>query len=223
MTLTSLVTVQSNIHPGPDLPGQVTLLEITGLLTLFSSNDRVFMHAIRPEVLEAQAQAVELPVYRVHLPADSQYDQYEHVLGEALQLARQQGIEAIIFGDIFLEDVRRHREEVLARHRMRSVFPLWQKDTRQLAGEMIVAGVEAYTTCVDTEKLDASLVGRRWDLDFLHQLPKGSDFCGEFGEFHTFVVDGPMFRSGVRCVTGETVQRGQFIFADILLSTPVTI
>jgi uncharacterized protein (TIGR00290 family) len=140
----------------------------------------------------------------------------------ALAEARAAGIEAVAFGDLFLEDIRRYREERMAGTGLRPLFPLWGRPTRDLAEEMIDGGLRARLTCVDPRALDASFAGRAFDRDLLEALPPGVDPCGERGEFHTFTWDGPMFRSPIPVVLGDVVNRDGFVFADLLPETDST-
>lgn len=215
--------------------------EIVGLLTTFSEEfDRVSMHGVRRSLLEAQAQALQLPVYEVFLPtppaaascgvnSSSQgsgftvfatNDSYEAGMLRALQEARDRGVEAVVFGDIFLEDLRQYRERLLDRIGLRCVFPLWGRSTRELFQEVVQRGFVAVVTCIDAAKLDSRWVGRRLDQEFLEELPASVDPCGEYGEYHSFVVDGPGFRRRIPFAVGETVARSGFWFCDLLGSTP---
>ncbi len=192
-------------------------VELAGLLTLLSSHDRVFMHAVRPEILAAQADAMELPIFEVRLPPAASDAEYESALLAELRRAKDQGFEAVAYGDLFLEDVRTHREEILAKVGLRGLFPLWKLETRMLARTMLEHGIEAYVTCVDLSKLTEPFVGRRWDSKFLHDLPASADPCGEYGEFHTVVLGGPMFRCRIDAHVGDRFLSKGFAFADVRL------
>ncbi len=179
---------------------------------------RVAMHAVREEVLRAQADAAGLPLITVPIPSPCPNEIYEARMGEAVRRAVAEGFTHVAFGDLFLEDVRRYREERLAGSGLQPIFPLWQRPTSPLAQEMLAGGIEAYVTCVDPRVLPASLAGRRYDARLLAELPPGTDPCGERGEFHTCVVAGPMFSRRIDVEPGDVVQRDGFVFADLLIS-----
>ena len=192
-------------------------LEIVGLLTTINqSADRVAMHGVRHELLRQQAAALGLPLQVIELPHPCSNEIYEQRMGGAVQQAVQGGVQVVIFGDLFLEDIRAYRERQLAGTGLEPVFPLWGADTRALATRMLDAGVVATLTCVDLAKLPIDLVGRRWDASLLAELPKGVDPCGEHGEFHTFVSDAPGFRAPIEHELGEVVERDGFGFADLV-------
>lgn len=194
-------------------------LEIVGLLTTVSSaHQRVAMHAVRVEVLRAQADAAGLPVHIVEIPSPCPNEVYEQAMERAMAAARDQGVSHIVFGDLFLEDVRAYREDRLAACHMTPVFPLWGRDTRALAAEIVDAGVEAWITCVDPRKAPRELAGRRIDSALLAELPGDVDPCGERGETHTFVAAGPMLSRRIDVRAGEIVDRDGFVFADLLLA-----
>jgi uncharacterized protein (TIGR00290 family) len=196
--------------------------EVAGLLTtLNAAFDRVAMHSTRRALLEAQAKAADLPLYSVPLPWPCSNDHYETAMRSACDAAVAEGIEVMAFGDLFLEDVRRYREEKLNGTGLDPIFPVWGLDTRVLAEEMIASGLRARIVCVDPKKLPAEFAGRDFDADFLRDLPKGVDPCGENGEFHSVVYAGPMFREPIPVESGEVVQRDGFVFADVLLAEPV--
>jgi uncharacterized protein (TIGR00290 family) len=192
-----------------------------GLLT--SMNDeagRVAMHGVREEVLRAQAAAAGLPLFTIPLPSPCSNEVYEQRMAEAVERAVMSGFTHVAFGDLFLRDVRRYREERLAGTGLTSIFPLWEAPTDRLAREMIDAGVQARLTCVDQRVLPASFAGRSFDATLLADLPPGIDPCGERGEFHTCVVGGPMFGGAISVEPGEVVERGDFVFADFTLAPP---
>jgi uncharacterized protein (TIGR00290 family) len=192
-------------------------LEVVGLLTTVTTAfGRVSMHGVREELLDRQAAAVELPCTKVGIPASCPNDVYERELLGVLEAARDDGVTHVAFGDLFLEDIRAYREALLGRLGLTCVFPLWHRDTRLLAEEMLAAGIRATLTCVDPRQLDASFAGRDFDRDFLAALPASVDPCGELGEFHTFVTAGPMFRTSVDVRRGEVVVRDGFAFADLV-------
>ncbi len=192
-------------------------VEVLGLLTTINEAfDRVAMHAVRLELLRAQAEAVGLPLLEVRVPWPCRNEAYEAAMADALGVARERGVTAVAFGDLFLEDVRRYREEKLAPTGLRPLFPLWGRPTRALAEEMIALGQKAVLTCVDPRVLPRELAGRAFDSDLLRDLPEGVDPRGERGEFHSFAWDGPAFRHPVRVQAGDVVEREGFVFADLL-------
>jgi len=167
-----------------------------------------------------QAEAAGLPLIEVPLPWPCSNEQYEAVMGSALADAQQQlQMDAIAFGDLFLEDIRRYREEKMQGTGLQLLFPLWQIPTLQLAAEMIDGGLKAVITCLDPNKLPETLAGHAFDYSLLESLPASVDPCGERGEFHTFAWDGPMFRTPVTITSGEVVTRDGFVYADILSDT----
>ncbi|MFZ0639922.1 MAG: hypothetical protein WA020_02390 [Candidatus Acidiferrales bacterium] len=193
-------------------------LEIAALLTTVNQRyERVAMHAVREALLDAQAAAAGLPLVKVQIPSPCPNEVYERAMAEAMTRARAEGITHMVFGDLFLEDIRKYREDNLAKCGMTPVFPLWLRDTLQLANEMIAGGLRAYLTCVDPKKLDPAFAGRAFDKKLLAELPAAVDPCGENGEFHSCVVAGPMFESPVSVDAGEIVERDGFVFADFLL------
>ena len=192
-------------------------VEVVGLLTTINEAfDRVAMHAVRHSLLRTQAEAVGLPLQAVGIPWPCPNDVYEKAMAAALEEARAQDITAVAFGDLFLQDVRRYREERLSSTGLRPLFPLWGRDTRTLAEEMIASGQKAVLTCVDPRVLPPSFAGRAFDESLLRDLPPGVDPCGENGEFHSFAWDGPAFRHPVPVRVGEVVIRDGFAFADLL-------
>jgi uncharacterized protein (TIGR00290 family) len=191
-------------------------VEIVALLTTINRDaGRVSMHAVREDLLEAQADAVGLPVIKVLIPEKCANSDYESAMAAALEQARGDGITAIAFGDLFLEDVRRYREERLAPTGITPLFPLWGRDTAKLAREMVGAGMRAHITCVDPRQIEPSFAGRTFDAALLQELPETVDPCGERGEFHTFANAGPMFSRPIALEPGEIVERDGFVFADI--------
>ena len=190
---------------------------VTGLFTTVNAAfDRVAMHAVRRTLLEAQATAADLDLHVLDIPYPCPNADYERIMGAFVAKARAQGVAAMAFGDLFLADIRAYRERQLADTGIAPLFPLWGRDTRALAEEMIGGGLVAHVTCVDPRKLDRSFAGRRFDSAFLADLPDGIDPCGENGEFHTFVSAGPMFRTAVPVRLGEVVNRDGFVFADMV-------
>jgi uncharacterized protein (TIGR00290 family) len=192
-------------------------LDVTALLvTVNQQADRVAMHAVRRTLLEAQADRLGLPLHVVEIPWPCPNAEYEARMADATAAARAQGVESMVFGDLFLEDVRAYRDANLAGTGIAPVFPLWGRPTDALARDMIDAGVGAVLTCVDPTVLPAEFVGRPFDEALLADLPAGVDPCGERGEFHTFVWKGPGFRAPIDIELGETVARDGFVFCDVL-------
>ncbi len=191
--------------------------EIVSLLTTVSDEfHRVSMHGVREELLDMQAKSLRLPLEKVLIPYPCPNAIYEEKMRNALSAWIEKGVTHAIFGDLFLEDIRKYREEKLAQVNVTPIFPVWGKDTGKLAKEMLNLGFRAVITCVDPRKLDAKFAGREYDEGFLHDLPQNVDPCGENGEFHTFVYDGPIFREPITVEVGESVLRDGFQFADIL-------
>lgn len=192
-------------------------VEVVGLLTTLNRTfERVAMHAVREELLERQAAAAGLPLWKVDIPFPCPNETYEAAMVEACAKAVAEGIEVMAFGDLFLEDVRDYRIQKLAGTGLRPLFPLWGRDTATLAREMIAGGLKATLTCVDPKALDASFAGRDFNTALLADLPPSVDPCGERGEFHSFAWDGPMFNGPIPIQRGEVVARDGFVFADLL-------
>src|SRR5262245_11488582 len=190
-------------------------IEVAGLLTTLAGN-RVAMHDVRLQLVERQAAAAGLPLWKVPLPWPCPNAEYESAMRTHLQRAGGDGIEAIVFGDLFLADIRAYRESLLSGTAVRPLFPLWGKDTAALAREMIGGGLRATVVCVDLARLPASFAGRDFDAALLQELPGGCDPCGENGELHTFAWAGPTFREPVPIARGAIEERGGFAFADLL-------
>ena len=191
--------------------------EVAGLLTTVTADhDRISMHGVRRSLLEQQARALALPLTIAEIPAGASNQEYAASMGAALRGLCDQGIRTIAFGDLFLAEIRRYREQMLEPLGMRAIFPLWGRDTAALAREILASGVRATLTCVDPRALPAHLAGRAYDESLLAELPAHVDPCGERGEFHTFVHDGPIFARPVPVRAGEVVERGGFVFADLL-------
>jgi uncharacterized protein (TIGR00290 family) len=196
------------------LQGEV---EIVALLTTVNEKfSRVAMHGVRAELVEAQAAALGLPLVKVPLPWPCPNDSYGAAMGVAFERAREEGIECMVFGDLFLEDIRKYRVEKLAGTGIQPLFPIWGLDTTNLAREMIAAGLRARLTCVDPKQLAREFAGRTFDSALLKDLPPGVDPCGENGEFHSFAFAGPMFREPIPFQGGEIVERDGFIYADVV-------
>jgi uncharacterized protein (TIGR00290 family) len=194
-------------------------LEIAGLLTTLNEEfDRVAMHGTRRSVLDAQARAADLPLWVIPLPWPCSNEIYESRMLEACARAMNDEIDAVAFGDLFLEDVRAYRVAQMKATGMEPLFPLWNIPTDQLAHEMIAGGLRSKLTCVDTKQLSADFVGRDFDEELLSALPASVDPCGERGEFHTCVYDGPMFKAPIALQAGDKVMREQFSYADFAVT-----
>jgi uncharacterized protein (TIGR00290 family) len=192
-------------------------VEVVGLLTTVNQHfQRVAMHGTRYALLKAQAKAAHLLLWEVPLPWPCSNENYEQAMSAACASAVQQGISAIAFGDLFLEDVRRYREDRLRETGLAPLFPLWKRNTRELISEMLDGGLRARIVCVDPAKLPGDFVGRDLDHGLLRRLPSGVDPCGENGEFHTFAHAGPMFDQPIPIKDGEAVARDGFLYADVL-------
>jgi uncharacterized protein (TIGR00290 family) len=190
------------------------------LTTVTEGYDRVSMHGVRRELLWRQAESIGLPLHEVYIPPQCVNPIYEARMEEAVLSHYRQGVRRVAFGDIFLEDLRLYREKNLARAQMTALFPIWKRDTRELAAEFIAARFRAIAVCIDPGKLDRSFAGRKLDASFFRDLPTGVDPCGENGEFHTFVFDGPIFRQPISVRTGDIVERDGFVFCDLLPHLP---
>jgi uncharacterized protein (TIGR00290 family) len=196
-------------------------IEVVALITTINQEfDRVAMHAVRSELLELQAESAGLPLWKVPLPWPCSNEQYEAIMREVCARALGEGVEAMAFGDLFLADIRAYRERQLAGTGLEPLFPVWRLPTRELATDMIAAGLRARITCIDPKKLPREFAGREFDEDFLADLPPSVDPCGENGEFHSFVYAGPMFRTAISIEPGEIVERDGFVFADLKRSEP---
>jgi len=192
-------------------------LQVVALLTTFNSAaDRVAMHAVRRTLVKMQAERTGLPLWEVELPWPCSNDDYECRMRAVVERAVAEGVDAVAFGDLFLEDIRAYRVRQLAGTGLQPLFPVWGIPTEELARQMIAAGLRAKLTCVDPAKLDASFAGREFDAALLLELPEGIDPCGENGEFHSFVYEAPVFSSPIAVQTGEVVTRDNFVFADVL-------
>lgn len=191
--------------------------EIVSLLTTVTEgHDRISMHGVRRTLLSEQAKALGYPLEEIAIPKDCPNEIYERRMRQSLEKFQAQGVSAAAFGDLFLTDIRAYREERMGRIGMRCVFPLWEKPTIELARHCIGLGFRAMVVCVDTRALGREFAGREYDESFLKDLPAGVDPCGENGEFHTFVYDGPIFNRPVFVERGETVLRdNRFCFCDL--------
>ena len=191
--------------------------EVVALLTTVTEGyERISMHGVRNELLRQQVESIGLPVEEVRIPPQCVNLVYETRMAEAVLRFRERGVLHVAFGDIFLEDLRAYRESKLLRADMTALFPLWKVDTRELAARFLKDKFRAIAVCVDPQKLDPSFAGRELDAAFFRELPSGVDPCGENGEFHTFVFDGPIFRTPVPVRVGQVVERDSFVFCDLL-------
>jgi uncharacterized protein (TIGR00290 family) len=196
---------------------QSGIFDVIALLTTVNhTHRRVAMHAVREEIVEMQAAAAGLPLIKVPIPHPCSNQVYEQEMARAMDRAREHGVLHVIFGDLFLEDIRAYREKQMAACGMTPVFPLWRKNTSELAREMLSGGLSAHLTCIDPRKMDRKFAGRRFDLALLEEIPSTVDQCGENGEFHTCVDGGPMFKAPIELKTGDIVEREGFVFADLL-------
>jgi uncharacterized protein (TIGR00290 family) len=191
-------------------------IEVVALITTVNEEfDRVAMHAVRRELVELQAASAGLPLWTIPLPWPCSNEQYEARMREVCGRAVREGIQAIAFGDLFLADIRAYRERQLAGTGLEPLFPVWKLPTRQLAQDMLTAGLRAKITCIDPKQLPAEFAGREFDISFLQDLPSTVDPCGENGEFHSFVYAGPMLAQPILVTVGERVERDGFVFSDL--------
>jgi uncharacterized protein (TIGR00290 family) len=192
-------------------------IRVEALLTTVTRDfDRISMHGVRRVLLERQAESLGVPLQQIFIARGAGNDEYEQKMGETFVTYRDRGINVVVFGDLFLQDIRSYRERLLARFNMTGSFPVWGRDTTQFIREFIGLGFKAVIVCVDPAQLDPSFSGRMIDEDFLADLPPGADPCGENGEFHTFVFDGPNFKKQVNFSIGEIVCRDSFWFCDLV-------
>jgi len=197
--------------------------QLAGLLTTVNERyQRVAMHAVRVELLQAQANALNLPLWQIPIPSPCTNEVYERIMAATVRRAVDEGFTHMAFGDLFLEDIRRYREERLAGTGVTPVFPLFGLDTTALARTMVAGGLRARITCVNPTVVDARFAGRDFDAAFLDDLPPSVDPCGERGEFHSFAYDGPMFSAPIAITTGEVVERDGFMFADLVSTRTAT-
>jgi len=189
---------------------------VTLLTTVTKDYDRISMHGVRRSLLERQAAALTLPLEILYISKNCSNDEYESNMREVLETYLKKGISSVVFGDLFLGDIRTYREENLAKMGMKGIFPLWKRNTTELANTFIELGFKAVITCIDSKVLDKHFVGRLYDLQFISELPATVDPCGENGEFHSFVYDGPIFQKKIVYTLGEVVLReNQFYFCDL--------
>ncbi|MGH7328513.1 MAG: ATP-binding protein [Polyangiaceae bacterium] len=193
------------------------LADIVGLITTITETyNRVAMHGVRDTLLDRQIAALGLPCIKVPLPAACTNEIYESRMAKAVDEIQALGVRHIVYGDLFLEDIRAYREEKLAMAGMTGIFPLWKRDTNALAHEMIAQGMVAHLVCIDPKKLDRAFAGRQFDRELLAALPPSVDPCGENGEFHTVVSGGPMFRANIPVEVGTVVDRDGFVYTDVI-------
>ena len=187
------------------------------LTTVTQGYDRISMHGVRQTLLDAQVSALGVPLEKIYISQKASNEEYEEMMRALLEKYKDSGVSAVVFGDLFLEDVRKYRQDNLASVGMGAIFPLWKRDTRQLAKTFVDLGFRAMTTCVDTQMLGKEFAGRELDRQFFKDLPAQVDPCGENGEYHTFVYDGPIFRQAVRFSLGELVLReARFYYCDLI-------
>jgi uncharacterized protein (TIGR00290 family) len=193
------------------------LAEIVGVVTTVNERfDRVAMHGVRSELLDRQIAALNVPAIKVFIPSPCTNEVYEARMADACATIKASGVHHLVFGDLFLEDIRAYRERTLAALGMTPIFPLWARNTRRLAAEMIGCGLIAHLVCLDPKQIPASFAGRRFDAALLEEIPAHIDPCGENGEFHTVVTQGPMFSAPIGVSIGETVERDGFVFTDVI-------
>jgi uncharacterized protein (TIGR00290 family) len=194
--------------------GEYNVLSL--LTTLTEGYDRISMHGVRRELLEQQAAAIGVPLTKMFIPKKCSNENYEKLMAAEMEKWKDRGVSAVVFADIFLEDLRQYREDKLAQAGMEALFPLWKRPTRELARQFIALGFKSIITCVDSKALDRKFAGRLFDREFLAELPPGVDPCGENGEFHSFVFNGPIFNSPVKFEPGEVVLReNRFYYCDL--------
>ncbi|MDH5735976.1 MAG: adenine nucleotide alpha hydrolase [Gammaproteobacteria bacterium] len=192
-------------------------VDVVGLFcTVNKEFNRVAMHGVRLELLQKQAESVGLPLEVIEIPNPCSNAEYEKIMGQFVAMAKNNSIEYFAFGDLFLEDIRNYREEKLKNSGIKALFPIWGIPTETLSREMVSAGLRTIITCIDPRKVPEEYAGREFNENFLTSLPETIDPCGENGEFHSFVFDGPMFKEKIAISVGEIVNRDGFVFADIL-------
>lgn len=191
--------------------------EVVSLLTTLTEDyDRVSMHGVRQSLLEQQAESLCIPLQQISLPKEASIEEYESEMQAALARFQEAGVSSVVFGDIFLEDIRQYREDKMSKAGMKAVFPLWGRSTAELAQTSVDLGFKAIVTCIDTKVLSKSFAGRVIDASFLRELPANIDPCGENGEFHSFVFDGPIFRKRLPLTVGQEILRESFYFCDLI-------
>lgn len=192
-------------------------IELLGLFTSVNEEfDRVAMHAVRNELVQKQADSAGLPLHLVPIPYPCTNEDYEQRMGAFVEKCKQLEVEYFAFGDLYLEDVRKYREEKLEGSGIKPMFPIWGLDTKALSREMVASGLRAMITCIDPQQVPEHLAGKEYNTEFLDSLPDGMDPCGENGEFHSFSFDGPMYEFPIPITSGEIVTREGFVYADLL-------
>ena len=186
------------------------------LTTITRDYDRISMHGVRVQLLERQAASLGIPLHQIFISKGANNAEYEAQFEEGLSAYKRRGIDTVAFGDLFLEDIKLWRDRFLARQGMVGLYPVWKRDTTTAIRDFLAQGFRTVIVCVDPKQLDSRFAGRVIDQDLLAELPPGCDPCGENGEFHTFVFDGPIFRKPVRCKPGEIVCRDGFWFSDLI-------
>jgi len=196
--------------------------EVIALLTTVTEDyDRISMHGVRRTLLKQQAEALRLPLEEIGISKRSSNEEYEFKMGQVLRRYRKAGVTSVVFGDISLEDLKQYRENNLAKIEMKAIFPLWKRDSRELVQRFIGSGFRAVVVCVDIQALDPRFAGREIDESFVRDLPETVDVCGENGEYHSFVYDGPIFKTKIEHARGEVVLRdGRFCYCDLLPGQP---
>ena len=185
------------------------------LTTITREYDRISMHGVRRVLLERQAASLALPLHRVLISNGANNEEYEMEMAQAFSVYQQNGIDSVVFGDLFLQEIKAYRDQFLARHEMKGLYPVWQRNTTELIKEFMKLGFKAVVSCVDSKTLDRSFAGKTIDEEFISSLPANVDPCGENGEFHTFVYDGPNFTQPVGFALGETILREGFWLCDL--------
>ena len=191
--------------------------DVVGLFSTINKEvHRVAMHGVRVELLKAQAESIGLPVEIIELPDPCTNEDSEIIIGTFIDKVKADNIKCIAFGDLYLEDIRKYREDQLKDTGIQPIFPIWGIPTDELSKTLIENGIKTVITCVDSKQISEDFAGKNYDQQFLESLPESADPCGENGEFHSFVYDGPMFKEAIKITVGETVHKGQFVFADVL-------
>ena len=191
--------------------------QVVSLLTTITEDyDRISMHGVRRLLVEQQAQSLDIPLHKVFIPRSCSNEEYGAKMSQALNKFKQDGVETVAFGDIFLEEVRKYREDNLAKLSIKGVFPIWGRNSAELVRSFVALGFKAVVSCIDTKVLDKKFLGRQLDKDFIAELPPDIDPSGENGEFHSFVYDGPIFKEKIGYKRGESVLRDSFYFCDLI-------
>ncbi|WP_299881645.1 adenine nucleotide alpha hydrolase [uncultured Cocleimonas sp.] len=191
--------------------------EVVGLFSTINKNvDRVAMHGVRVELLKAQANSIGLPVEIIELPDPCSNDDYENIMDRFIDKAKADNIECMAFGDLYIKEIRKYREDQLRDTGIEPIFPIWGIPTHELSNILLENGIKTVISCVDSEQIPEDFAGKNYDHDFLESLPATADPCGENGEFHSFVYNGPMFKEAIGISVGEKYIKGQFVFVDLL-------